>query len=42
MKKRYGYVYVDADDLGKGTFKRMKKASFDWYKQVIASNGKVL
>lgn len=39
MSKRYGFVYVDADDEGKGTYKRYKKKSFYWYKQVIASNG---
>ena len=39
MKKRYGFIYVDKDDRGKGTMKRMKKKSFDWYKKVIASNG---
>ncbi|WP_137665289.1 6-phospho-beta-glucosidase [Enterococcus hulanensis] len=39
MSKRYGFIYVDLDDNGVGSFKRSKKASFDWYKQVIASNG---
>lgn len=39
MSKRYGYVYVDRDDLGKGTGKRLKKDSFAWYQNVIASNG---
>ncbi len=39
MKKRYGFVYVDLDDEGKGTFKRYKKDSFYWYKKVIASQG---
>jgi len=42
MSKRYGYVYVDLDDYGKGSGKRMKKDSFDWYKKVIASNGEEL
>lgn len=42
MKKRYGYVYVDRDDLGNGTLKRYKKASFHWYKKVIESNGESL
>lgn len=42
MSKRYGVVYVDADDLGNGTFKRYKKDSFDWYKKVVASNGEDL
>lgn len=39
MRKRYGFVYVDADDQGKGTFRRIRKKSFDWYKKVIISNG---
>lgn len=39
MSKRYGFIYVDADDLGNGTYKRSKKKSFAWYKKVIASNG---
>lgn len=37
--KRYGYIYVDRHDDGSGTMERRKKTSFDWYKQVIASNG---
>nr|WP_330387618.1 family 1 glycosylhydrolase [Lacrimispora sphenoides] len=37
MSKRYGYIYVDRDDFGCGTFKRMKKDSFYWYREVIAS-----
>ncbi len=39
MSKRYGFVYVDYDDLGKGTGQRLKKDSFEWYKEVIKSNG---
>ena len=42
MAKRYGFVYVDADDEGNGTFDRYKKDSFDWYKKVIVSNGEDL
>jgi 6-phospho-beta-glucosidase len=42
MSKRYGFIYVDRDDAGKGTMKRSKKKSFDWYKRVIASNGETL
>ena len=42
MKKRYGFIYVDLDNEGKGTLKRTKKKSFDWYKKVIASNGEDL
>ncbi|WP_314575912.1 6-phospho-beta-glucosidase [Enterococcus gilvus] len=42
MKKRYGFIYVDRDNKGKGTLKRSPKKSFEWYKQVIASNGENL
>ncbi|MCX8722038.1 MULTISPECIES: glycoside hydrolase family 1 protein [unclassified Lactobacillus] len=40
MDKRYGVVYVDADNTGNGTFKRYKKDSFDWYKHFIESQRK--
>ncbi|OEH82943.1 6-phospho-beta-glucosidase [Enterococcus rivorum] len=39
MSKRYGFIYVDLDDEGKGTLKRSRKDSFYWYKKVIATNG---
>lgn len=39
MRKRYGFIYVDKDDAGKGTLNRSRKKSFYWYKKVIASNG---
>ena len=42
MKKRYGFVYVDVDDYGNGSYKRYKKDSFYWYKKVISTNGEVL
>lgn len=42
LRKRYGFIYVDMDDEGKGSGKRMKKDSFEWYKKVIASNGEDL
>lgn len=42
MKKRYGFIHVDLDDEGKGTLKRRKKDSFEWYRKVIASNGEEL
>ena len=35
MDKRYGVIYVDADNLGNGTYKRYKKDSFYWYKDFI-------
>jgi len=42
MSKRYGFIYVDRDDAGNGSLNRSKKKSFDWYKNVIATNGEVL
>ncbi|EME7221468.1 glycoside hydrolase family 1 protein [Enterococcus faecium] len=39
MEKRYGFIYVDADDLGNGSYNRFKKDSFNWYKEVIRTNG---
>lgn len=39
ISKRYGFIYVDADDLGNGTYDRKKKKSFEWYKKVISTNG---
>lgn len=42
MSKRYGFIYVDQDDDGNGTLQRSRKASFEWYKKVIATNGEEL
>lgn len=42
MKKRYGMVYVDLDDQGRGTGDRVRKKSFYWYQKVIESNGEIL
>ncbi|URZ16423.1 6-phospho-beta-glucosidase [Clostridium felsineum] len=42
MSKRYGFIYVDKDNNGKGTMKRSKKKSFYWYRKVISSNGEDL
>jgi 6-phospho-beta-glucosidase len=39
MSKRYGFVYVDRGDDGSGTLARYKKKSFDWYAEVIRTNG---
>ena len=38
MSKRYGFVYVDLDDEGNGTFERTPKKSFYWYRDLIAGN----
>ncbi len=39
MSKRYGFVYVDRHDDGSGSLERYRKASFDWYAEVIRTNG---
>lgn len=41
-QKRYGLVYVDREEEEGGSLKRYKKDSFNWYRQVIQSNGMVL
>ena len=42
MSKRYGFIYVDLDDYGKGTGRRYLKDSYAWMKKVIESNGEDL
>ncbi|UUX33251.1 glycoside hydrolase family 1 protein [Fundicoccus culcitae] len=42
MRKRYGFIYVDRHNDGTGSLKRYKKKSFNWYKNVIATNGESL
>lgn len=42
MSKRYGFVYVDRHDDGSGSLARYPKASYDWYRRVIASNGAIV
>ena len=40
VEKRYGFIYVDVDNEGNGSYDRIPKDSFAWYKKVIATNGK--
>lgn len=42
MSKRYGFIYVDQDDRGNGSLNRYRKDSFNWYKEVIATNGETI
>ena len=42
MKKRYGFIYVDRNNDGSGSYKRYKKDSFGWYGKVIETNGEEL
>ena len=39
MSKRYGFIYVDADDEGNGSYDCSRKDSFFWYQKVIETNG---
>lgn len=42
MSKRYGFIYVDIDNYGKGSAKRMLKSSYNWYKNIIETWGENL
>lgn len=42
IEKRYGFIYVDVENEGRGSYRRIRKDSFCWYKKVIASGGKNL
>ena len=42
MSKRYGLIYVDRNDDGSGTLRRYKKKSYDWYRNIIQTNGAAL
>ena len=42
IDKRYGFIYVDTNNTGGGTFTRYNKDSYYWYQEVIRSNGETL
>lgn len=39
MRKRYGQIFVEKYDDGTGSLERRKKDSFDWYANIIRTNG---
>jgi 6-phospho-beta-glucosidase len=39
LSKRYGLIYVDRNDDGSGSLERYRKKSFDWYAEIIRTNG---
>jgi len=39
--KRYGFVYVDLDDEGNGSGRRIRKDSYEYFAEVAGSNGAV-
>lgn len=42
FRKRYGFVYVNREDMDMKDMKRIKKDSFYWYSNVIRTNGEEL
>lgn len=42
IDKRYGFIYVDVDSFGNGSYKRIKKDSYYWYQNVIKTSGEEL
>ncbi|MCF6097597.1 glycoside hydrolase family 1 protein [Thermovorax subterraneus] len=42
ISKRYGFIYVNRDEFDLKDLRRIKKKSFYWYKNVIATNGEEL
>jgi len=42
FRKRYGLVYIDRTDFDTRSLKRIKKKSFNWYQNVILTDGKSL
>ena len=42
FRKRYGFVYVNREDMALKDLRRFKKDSFYWYAEVIRSNGEKL
>jgi 6-phospho-beta-glucosidase len=39
ISKRYGFIYVNRDEFDLKDMRRIRKNSFFWYKDLIASNG---
>jgi len=39
FRKRYGFVYINREDMDLKDLSRIPKDSFYWYKKVISSNG---
>lgn len=42
MSKRYGFIYIDREEKTLKSLKRYKKKSFDWFKNVMKTNGDCL
>ena len=42
FRKRYGFIYVNREDMDLKDLKRIRKDSFYWYQNVIRTNGEKL
>ncbi|MBP2058675.1 6-phospho-beta-glucosidase [Lactobacillus colini] len=42
LSKRYGFIYIEVNEDGSGSFNRYKKDSFYWFRNVLKSNGQNL
>ncbi|MFZ7133355.1 MAG: glycoside hydrolase family 1 protein [Eubacteriales bacterium] len=42
MRKRYGFIYIDSENVTGDKLKRIPKKSFYWYKNLIETNGEIL
>ena len=42
FRKRYGFIYVNRDDMNLCDLSRIKKDSYFWYQKVIKENGAVI
>lgn len=42
FRARRRFIYVDRNGDGSGTLERYRKKSFDWYREVIRTNGAAL
>ncbi|MBW9324012.1 glycosyl hydrolase family protein [Enterococcus casseliflavus] len=40
ISKRYGFIYVDMDDHGQGSYRRIPKASYYWYQSFLKEKNK--
>ncbi len=42
IEKRYGFIYVNLDEVKQGAAGVYRKQSFEWYKNIIKTNGECL
>ena len=42
IEKRYGFIYVNLDEVKQGAAGIYRKQSFEWYKNIIKTNGECL